>query len=412
MNRFSVALVLLALSLLVSSCASTERVTFDQKEADAAVLPDIAGVRFLADAPAGDLSVMLRAISAGTAAREEKGITHLALSGGGGDGAYGAGILNGWTESGSRPEFTIVSGVSTGALIAPFAFLGPSYDATLKELYTGGLADTLFGAPNVANAIFGSGLFGTHLIREMVARYIDQPMLDDIARAHARGRRLLVVTTNLDTQRAVVWDMGTIARSGAPSSLPLFRDVLVASASIPVVFPPTLIDVTANGRQFQEMHVDGAVTAPVFTLPDAYLLGIAQISKLWRSKIYIIMNNKIEPSIAVIANGTIAVATRASATFVKQQTRSVIFGTYQATRRSHVEFNITYIERYWPDPPGAGFDTAYMTLLFNHGYEKGRSGSFWENTPPYLSASTGAAGGADTAMNHRSAPIIAGVNRR
>jgi predicted acylesterase/phospholipase RssA len=166
---------------------------------------------------------------------------YLALSGGGADGAYGAGVLNGWSAAGTRPEFSVVSGVSTGALIAPFAFLGPAYDATLRDVYTSGVAENLLNTPNIVHALFGSGLFGNTHLRGLVARYVGQDMLGAIATEHARGRRLLVVTTNLDTQRTVIWDMGRIAAIRSPQALNLFRDVLAASASIPVVFPPMLI---------------------------------------------------------------------------------------------------------------------------------------------------------------------------
>ena len=134
--------------------------------------------------------------------------TYLALSGGGADGAYGAGVLNGWTETGTRPSFSIVSGVSTGAFIAPFAFLGPSHDATLRDLYTSGIAESLLDAPNPFNAIFGAGLFGNARLRELVANYIDADFVAAVAAEHAKGRRLLVVTTNLDSQRTAIWDMG------------------------------------------------------------------------------------------------------------------------------------------------------------------------------------------------------------
>ena len=202
--------------------------------------------------------------------------TYLALSGGGADGAYGAGVLNGWTEAGTRPSFSIVSGVSTGALIAPFAFLGPGHDATLRHLYTSGVAETLLDAPSAFNAIFGAGLFGNKRLRELVANYIDANFVAAVATEYAKGRLLLIVTTNLDSQRTAIWDMGRIASLRTPEALNLFRDVVAASASLPVVFPPMLVTAEANGKIFQEMHVDGGVTAPVLTLPEAFLLRDAK----------------------------------------------------------------------------------------------------------------------------------------
>jgi predicted acylesterase/phospholipase RssA len=372
----------LSLALLLAGCASVQRTPVTASEEDVATVTGMRGLRFFADAPASQFTADVRRIVKGAAAREEGGITDLALSGGGADGAYGAGILNGWTESGKRPEFTIVSGVSTGALIAPFAFLGPRYDPVLKDIYTNGFGETLLGMPNVLNMMFGSGLYGNQHLREMVARYIDEATLASIAREHARGRRLFVVTTNLDVQRAVIWDMGAIAASGSANALALFRDVLTASASVPVVITPMFIDVTANGREFQEMHVDGSVSAPVFTLPEAYLLGNAKLSKTSHTSIYILMNDKIDPGVDAVADNTVDIASRTSSTFFKTQARSIILGTYQFAHRNGIGFNLTYIDKDVPEAGGLGLDSANMRRLYDYGYQRARSGAFWEKVPP------------------------------
>src|SRR5262249_31607986 len=158
----------------------------------------------------------------------------LAISGGAYDGAYGAGVINGWTASGTRPRFTVVTGVSAGALIAPFAFLGPEYDSRAAEAFTSGVASVL-GDVGGALMLLGTPDLRRQTLSDLVEKHIDRAMLDAIAAEHARGRHLLVVPTNLDAQRAVVWDMGAIAASRNPDALQLFRDVLVASASIPGV---------------------------------------------------------------------------------------------------------------------------------------------------------------------------------
>ena len=194
-------------------------------------------------------------------------ITYLALSGGGSGGAFGAGILTGWTTAGTRPTFDVVSGVSTGALIAPFAFLGSSYDPTLAELYTSGIAETLV-RPRPIIGLLGAALSDPAPLRRLVERYVTDDMLRKIAAEHSKGRRLFVVTTNLDAQRTVIWDMGAIAAHGHEQALVLFRNVLIASASIPAVFPPVMIEVTMNGKRFQEMHSDGGATTQLFTAPE------------------------------------------------------------------------------------------------------------------------------------------------
>lgn len=308
--------------------------------------------------------------------------TYLALSGGGADGAYGAGVLNGWTDAGTRPSFSIVSGVSTGALIAPFAYLGSQYDPTLREFYTSGVAASLLDSPNPLNAIFGSGLFGNKRLRELVAHYIDEGFVATVASEYAKGRMLFVVTTNLDSQRTAIWDMGRIAALRTPASLDLFRDVVAASASLPAVFPPMLISAEANGHQFQEMHVDGGVTAPVLTLPESFLRRGSQFGNVADLQLFILMNNKIEPEFQVVNDKTIDIASRASSTMVKAQTRSILRSTYDFTRNNKFDFNVTYIEGDRPASPSTGFDTAYMRDLFQYGYDKARSPHLWAKSPP------------------------------
>ncbi len=206
--------------------------------------------------------------------------TYLALSGGGADGAYGAGVLNGWTEARTRPSFSMVSGVSTGALIAPFAFLGSDYDATLRDVYTSGVAASLLDAPNPFNAIFGSGLFGNTRLRELVAKYIDETFVAAVAAEHAKGRMLFVVTTNLDSQRTAMWDMGRIDFAAYARSTELVPGCCRGfGESARGVSADAERPRRANGKRFEEMHVDGGVTAPVLTLPEAFLLRDATFAR-------------------------------------------------------------------------------------------------------------------------------------
>jgi predicted patatin/cPLA2 family phospholipase len=374
------SLIALALSFLVAGCASLPRTPYGVADASSARVLNLTELRRYADEPAS----MFRHDRHQAVLRGPR--TYLALSGGGADGAYGAGVLNGWTEAGTRPSFSIVSGVSTGALIAPFAFLGPGHDATLRHLYTSGVAESLLDAPSPFNAIFGAGLFGNKRLRELVANYIDADFVASVATEYAKGRLLLIVTTNLDSQRTAIWDMGRIASLRTPEALDLFRDVVAASASLPVVFPPMLVTAEANGRIFQEMHVDGGVTAPVLTLPEAFLLRDAKLAKTGDKagdlQLYILINNKVEPEFQLVRNSTIEIAARSSSTIVKTQTRSILYSTYDFTRRNKIGFNLTYIEGRIPAAANSGFDTAYMRGLFQYGYERARSGQAWSKSPP------------------------------
>lgn len=368
-------LAFLAAVFILAGCTSLPRTSFTASDAASSTVLDLDQLRRYADEPAS--AFLKTKVSARAGA-----LSYLALSGGGADGAYGAGVLNGWTAAGTRPEFSVVSGVSTGALIAPFAFLGPAYDATLRGVYTSGIAESLLNTPNIARAVFGSGLFGNTHLRELVARYIDEDMLRAIAAEHARGRSLLIVTTNLDTQRTVIWDMGRIAAIGSTRALNLFRDVLAASASIPVVFPPMLIDAEANGHRFQEMHVDGGVTAPVLTLPEAFLLRNGALARGLRMNIYVLVNDKVERDFQLVPNSTIDIAARTSAAVTKTQIRSVLYETYDFARRNNFGFNLTYIDKDLPSPTSFGFETSYMRSLYQYGFDKAKTGNLWANAPP------------------------------
>jgi predicted acylesterase/phospholipase RssA len=360
-------------TLALAACASLPRTPYTAADASSSRVLSLDGLRRYMDEPAANF-------------RPEKGDlsatkTYLALSGGGADGAYGVGVLNGWTAAGTRPVFSVVSGVSTGGLIAPFAFLGSQYDDTLREVYTSGIAESLLDDPSIMRALFGSGLFGNSRLRELVARYVGPEILAAVAREHARGRRLLVVTTDLDTQRTAIWDMGKIATIGSSEALQLFRDVMAASASIPLVFPPILIEAEGQGRRFQEMHVDGGVTAPVLTLPDA-LMFHNRLSGNRRLDIYILVNKKIERTFELVPNGTIDVASRSLSSITQSQTRSVIFSTYDFARRNRLGFRLSYIERDYPSSSSKGFDTAYMRALYQYGYEKAAAGRAWSSELP------------------------------
>jgi hypothetical protein len=227
-------------------------------------------------------------------------------------------------------------------------------------------------------------------------------MLARIAAEYAKGRCLAVVTTDLDAQRAVVWDMGRIASYGSPAALELFRDVLAASASTPVVFPPVFIDAKANGRTIQEMHVDGGVTAPVFTLPEAFLLSNARPERALRLNIYVLINNDLDPDFRVVADRNVDIAGQTVSMMIKDRIRSVIFRTYEFAQENGLGFNLTYLDQVTPSDSGIGFDTAYTRRIYGYGYEKARSGRFWQTSPP--SPGSPAVSSTPTATSGRARP--------
>ncbi len=371
--KFPIAAFCLGACIL-GGCAVQPRTHYSEAEAEIAMPPGYEGVRAWIDADVQNPREFGPSAAKGTRP------TYLALSGGGGNGAYGAGILNGWTHSGQRPTFTAVSGVSTGALIAPFAFLGPSYDGQLKAIYTDGIASSLVQAPDFLRVLTGGSLFGQGRLLDLVSRYVDPEMVEAIAREHRKGRRLYVVTTNLDSKRGVVWNVGAIAVSGRPGSIDLIRQVIAASASVPIVFSPELIDAEAGGHVFQEMHADGNVTTSVFTLPQRYLAAQRK-TPLSGGAIYIVMNTAIEPKFSVVEDLNIKITAASIDTLLTQTTLEGLLATYAYTQANHVDFNVTSISPADISDGAQTFDTAYMRRLYDIGYSAASRGGFWQKTP-------------------------------
>lgn len=258
------------LALALSSCGTIARAPLSADEVAAS--PHTATLdryRF----PSTDERPFLRWLEVWAAQRRDRGLNGvkgLALSGGGANGAFGAGVLVGWSERGDRPRFDIVTGVSTGALTAPLAFAGPAWDGRLAEAYHDAGLRTL--TRDRLAVLRNPSLYGAAPLRQLVSRYVDADLLEAVASEHLAGRRLLVATTNLDTRSPVIWDLGAVALDAREpgrrdAALALFRQILVAAASIPAVFPPVIITADSTGR-VGEMHVDGGVTAPFFLVPE------------------------------------------------------------------------------------------------------------------------------------------------
>ena len=274
------ALLAVALALVLAGCATaSDRLAVPAQLSGEAAVPGLADVRVWGDAhfshallqaelPNLKAKYQERA-KAGPKGAEPPVSNLLALSGGADDGAFGAGLLVGWSEQGDRPEFDLVTGISAGALIAPFAFLGRAYDDQLAGLFTSYGADQIYES-NILSGIFGgNALANSKPLAKLIEKYVDASFLRRVAEERTKGRFLLVGTTNLDAQRPVYWDMGKIAQKGDQQALELFRRVLLASASIPGIFPPVLVQVEAGGQVYQEMHVDGGTTREVFfTIAD------------------------------------------------------------------------------------------------------------------------------------------------
>jgi hypothetical protein len=296
----------------------------------------------------------------------------LAMSGGGADGAFAAGLLNGWTESGKRPEFTVVTGVSIGALLAPYAFLGPKYDEELRQAIT-----TITGADIFEDRPTRESFLDTWPLRRLIEKRVTPELIAGVAAEHRKGRRLLVVTTNVDSGRRVIWDMGAIAQKGDEAAVKLFRDVLLASSAIPGFFTPVLIDVEANGKKFQEMHIDGSVTAPFFVAPEALLESGSQ-PRLPATKIYIVLNGRLSHDFYPPERTTVAILSRLIGVVLRTGLRAEAMLFAANARRLGVPMQIAQVADTFNHPAHGLFDEKYMNALYEHGVERAKNGTAFE----------------------------------
>ena len=310
----------------------------------------------------------------------------LAVSGGGDDGAFGAGLLCGWADSGKMPKFKLVTGVSTGAMIAPFPFLGGAYTDRLRTMYTSIKPDDISEDRGLYGALFGEALADTTPLYRLISRYVDEQMLADIAREYESGRLLLIGTTSLDEQRPIIWNIGAIAASGRPGALELFRKVLLASAAVPGAFPPVMIEVDAGGRRYQEMNVDGGAVVQTFLYPpDAGLhVNLRSAEHARQRHAYIIRNGRLDPDWAKVDRRFLTIVGRAISTMIHYSGYNDIIRIYATTKRDGVDYNLAYIEGDFPEIKHEQFDPAYLRALFAYGYDKGRQGRVWHKAPPIL----------------------------
>lgn len=311
----------------------------------------------------------------------------LALSGGGMYGAYSVGVLTGWTAAGTRPPFDVVTGVSTGALVATYAFLGADYDPAMTRLYTTVSDRDIYRRRPRAAILFSDSAASSDPLRRLIEVQVDDALLAAVARAHSAGRRLYVGTTNIDTRRLVVWDMGAIAAGGRPGAKELYRKVLLASASVPGFLPPVPIEVEVNGRPFTEMHVDGGATTGVFLRASTLHLDREAIragrQPLAGSDAYVIIAGKLYADPTCTDRRALRIGESALTSVVSSQTRGELYRIYTLCLLGGMTYRLAAIPENFPagaDP--MGFDPAEMRRLYAAGYEAALSGRAWRDTPP------------------------------
>lgn len=362
------------------------------KEVELAQIPGMANVRTWGDDGASAETRLLKidapALKAKFAARARSGqplrADYLALSGGGDDGAFSAGLLVGWGARGDRPSFDLVTGISAGSLVAPFIFLGRDYDSQLAELFVKHGEEEIYQAKILAGVLGGPAVADNAPLARLIARYVDRAMLARIAQERRNGRYLLIGTTNLNAQRPVFWDMGRIAEGNSDRALILFRKVLLASAALPGIFPPVEIEVLANGRIYSELHVDGGPTRAVFFTPGNFhfrdidkVIGRKVSRRLW-----VIRNGKITPEYGPVDLSAIAIAARSLETLTKNQGIGDLIRMYENARTDGIDFSLAAIPADFNQPRPKPFARSYMQALYERGFKLGREGYPWIKKPP------------------------------
>ena len=382
-------LIQICVVLISAGCSSLpERNPLPESLSDIAEIPGIDGARDWADEPPAEIDDWLNLTKddlkkryPATYGREHN---YLAISGGGQRGAFGAGLLYGWTEAGTRPEFTMVTGVSTGALIAPFAFLGPDYDHVIREIYTSYSTTDIIKPRSSLKALFGDGATDASPLREKLVRYVDEDVMAAIAAEYKKGRVLDIVTTNLDAARPVAWNIGRIASVGTPQALQLIRDVMQASASIPAAFPPVMFEVEANAKRYDELHVDGGATSVVYLYPIGLDWGklAEKLEVKGKPKVYILRNGVWRKDWQSVERSTIPIALRSMDSLMGSAVLGDAYRIYLATQRDGIEYHLAYIPESFDEQSSEPFDKEYMNKLFNEGRKMAVEGYQWKRSPP------------------------------
>lgn len=383
------------LAVVLQACAPLPRLgPVPEGQTEQAVVPGMPDSRLWMDR---DLTTFINVViednarersallQAGLPADPMPPVNFLSISGGGDNGAFAAGVLSGWTASGTRPDFKVVTGISAGALIAPFAFLGPAYDDVIRKVATSLRPGDVFRARNRVTGLLSDGMASSAPLRQLVAHYVTPELLAEVARQHAKGRALEIATTDLDAGRQVTWDMGAIAARGTPEALELFRNIMIASTSIPGAVSPVMIDVEVGSKHYQEMHVDGGVITQLFAYPTHTLAELEKVTGTPLNRpvhLFVIRNGRLDPEWSATPRRTLGIGGRAISALIQAEGVGDVYRIYRTARQDRVDFNLAYIGQDFPPTRHEMFDTAYMQSLFEYGYQATRQGNVWRKTPP------------------------------
>jgi len=302
----------------------------------------------------------------------------LLIGGGVSNSAYGIGLLNGWLKEGSRPVFKIVTGYSSGSIIAVATFSGKDYEDRLAELFLSISTKDVIRQKNILDILFGNSLYSSTLFAKKIDDLVDEGLIARIAQEHAKGRRLYVGTTDLDAQEFVIWDMGALASKGGPDSLKLFRKIILASCSFPATLPPVYFQVEADGRRYDEMQTDGGVVGGIFYINQL-------IENLgFRTRLYVLNCCYMSPHSRQVEDNLTAITSRLIEIHTAAKMAGDTFKLYAFAKEKGWDYNLAYIPEDFMPHQKEMFDRQEMQRLFKRGYDDAVAGYKWHKAPPGL----------------------------
>ncbi|MBN1689212.1 MAG: patatin-like phospholipase family protein [Candidatus Omnitrophica bacterium] len=314
----------------------------------------------------------------------------LIIGGGVSNSAYGIGLLKGWSDAGSRPVFKIVTGYSSGSLIALATFLGKEDEDRLADLFTSISTKDVVRTRNVFALLFKNSLYSSDLFAKKIDDIVDENLLAKVAQEHRKGRRLYVGTTDLDAQEFVIWDMGALASKGGPDSVKMFRKIILASCSFSSTLPPVFFQVEAGGRRYDEMHADGGVIGGIFYVYHLMEGAGSEVPfsgidlKGFRTQLYILNLCYMSPHSRQVEDNLTAIISRTIETNGASKMAGDTYRVYAYAKERGWDYNLAYIPEDFTPHQKEMFDRQEMKRLFKRGYDDAIKGYQWHKAPPGL----------------------------
>ncbi|QYJ89751.1 patatin-like phospholipase family protein [Shewanella halotolerans] len=310
----------------------------------------------------------------------------LALSGGGANGAFGAGIINGLYDSQQLQEYTIITGISAGSLIAPFVFVGGDEIPRLKEVMLGINDKMILGKHNLLNTLIKDAFTNGEQMFEFIEQVYTPEMIEQIALQHKAGRRLFIGTTHFDSEELVVWNLGRIAESHLPNKVHLIHQILAASSSIPGVFPPQFIAVDHDNQRLEELHVDGGLTVQMFfeVVNIDYHKVNQALGLSSAPQVHVIRNGMLKVPYSATEDKGVQLLRRSIASMTIQQAKGDLYRMLYFSEMTGLDLRFAYVDDEFDAPKATKdmFDLEYMKALYQYGYDKVNSDELWSTEVP------------------------------